>query len=203
MKISRPVAFGMGVITALVIGSGTAYAATGGKFILGKSNAATSTTTLTNTRGTALALNSKAGTPSLRVNRTTKVPNLNADLLDGLDQSRLALSSMKSGVKVGVSHGTDTDANGIVDTFTATASCPAGTIMTGGGYIDETHTGYVGANAPSTANTWEVDVYTDNANAETDSAVYATVQCINPRGAVPGSALRQVAPGNRTTQHTR
>ena len=83
MKISRPVAFGMGVIMTLVIGSGTAYAATGGKFILGKSNSAGKTSTLTNKHGTALSLNSKAGTPSLKVNRTTKVPNLNADLIDG------------------------------------------------------------------------------------------------------------------------
>jgi hypothetical protein len=73
-----------------VIGTGTAYSANGGIFRLGRSNSATVTTTLTNTRGTALQLNSKAGQPSLRVNRSTKVLSLNADLLDGADSGSFA-----------------------------------------------------------------------------------------------------------------
>lgn len=68
---------------------GTAYSATGGTFILGQSNKASQETTLTNKKGAALALKSKAGAPSLRVNRTVKVPNLNADLLDGVDSTAL------------------------------------------------------------------------------------------------------------------
>ena len=35
---------------------------------------------LNNSNGTALTLRSKSGTPSLKVDRTTKVPNLNADM---------------------------------------------------------------------------------------------------------------------------
>jgi hypothetical protein len=63
--------------------SGTAYAATGGTFLLGKANTATSLTSLTNSKGTALSLSSKAGTPPLTVNSAVQVPNLNASTVDG------------------------------------------------------------------------------------------------------------------------
>ena len=61
----------------------------GGTFLLGRSNAATSPTTLTNSAGTPLALNAKAGYAPLGVNSTTKVGRLNSDLLDGLDSTAL------------------------------------------------------------------------------------------------------------------
>lgn len=63
--------------------SGTAVAATGGTFVLGTRNTADSTSVLTNSAGPALSLESPAGTPPPKINRTTKVTNLNADLLDG------------------------------------------------------------------------------------------------------------------------
>src|ERR1700689_20726 len=47
--------------------SGTAYAATGGDFILGKANTATSVSSLTNKKGTALSLSSSSTTPPLKV----------------------------------------------------------------------------------------------------------------------------------------
>src|SRR3569832_1543832 len=93
MRISRTASFGIGAVMALVIGSGTAYAATGGTFLLGRSNVAGKTTTLTNKKGSALALNSALGAPPLKVNRSIKVPDLNSDLLDGMDQSDFALAS--------------------------------------------------------------------------------------------------------------
>jgi hypothetical protein len=80
--------------------SGVGYAATGGNFILGQDNSATSQTRLvsnnagkvlqlrqdsTATGASALGLNVKAGKPPLTTNSTTKVENLNADLVDGLD----------------------------------------------------------------------------------------------------------------------
>jgi hypothetical protein len=69
---------------ALVVAlGGTASAATGGTFLLGKSNSATHLTTLTDKKGTALSLKSKKGAPPLKVNRSARVRNLNADLLDG------------------------------------------------------------------------------------------------------------------------
>jgi hypothetical protein len=81
---------------------GTTYAATGGNFILGKSNSASSTTSLTapvagkglqvtNTStgagATALGLNVASGKAPFTVNSGTKVANLNADKLDGTDSS--------------------------------------------------------------------------------------------------------------------
>jgi hypothetical protein len=79
---------------------GTTYAATGGNFILGRPNSASSTTSLsapiagralqatnthTGTGATALGLNVASGHPPFTVNSGTKVVNLNADKLDGLD----------------------------------------------------------------------------------------------------------------------
>jgi hypothetical protein len=63
--------------------SGTAYAATGGTFILGKANTAKAVSSLTNSAGTALSLSSKAGTPPLTVSNGVQVPNLNASAVDG------------------------------------------------------------------------------------------------------------------------
>src|SRR6478609_9131108 len=87
-------------IALLVALGGTTYAATGGNFILGKSNTASSTSTLsapiadkaltvTNNSikagATALGLNVASGHPPFKVNSGTKVANLNADELDGQD----------------------------------------------------------------------------------------------------------------------
>lgn len=93
-------------VTALVIALGGAgYSATGGNFILGQINSATTRTTLaspvndralqitnngTAAQATALGLNVAAGHPPLFVNSATKVKNLNADLLDGLDSTDFA-----------------------------------------------------------------------------------------------------------------
>ena len=71
-------------IVALFIAlSGTAYAATGGNFILGKANSANSLSKLSNSAGTALSLSSKAGTPPLSVSNSVQVPKLNATFLGG------------------------------------------------------------------------------------------------------------------------
>jgi hypothetical protein len=74
--------------------TGTAVAATGGTFILGKANTASSLTSLSNSAGTALSLSSSTGT-ALRlqaghskapfsVNSSVQVSELNASLLGGL-----------------------------------------------------------------------------------------------------------------------
>jgi hypothetical protein len=62
--------------------SGTAFAATGGTFILGKSNTARSVTGLANSRGTALSLSSATDKPPLTVGNSVRVPKLNASYLD-------------------------------------------------------------------------------------------------------------------------
>jgi hypothetical protein len=81
---------------------GTTYAATGGNFILGNPNSASSTTSLsaptagkalqvTNTStaagATALGLNVASGHSPFTINSGTKVTNLNADKIDGIDSS--------------------------------------------------------------------------------------------------------------------
>jgi hypothetical protein len=83
----------IGAVTVLVLAANTvAYAATGGKFILGKSNSANKQTTLTRTTlGPALKLNTKSGNNApLATNGKGKVVNLNADSLDGKDSSAFA-----------------------------------------------------------------------------------------------------------------
>ena len=88
---------------ALGLGS-TGWAANGGNFLLGLVNAATQKTGLVaNLNGAALAISNTsagasaraltlavaAGHPPMTVNSTTKVANLNADFLDGLDSAAL------------------------------------------------------------------------------------------------------------------
>jgi hypothetical protein len=98
----------MVTILAFVVLGGMSYAATGGNFILGKSNTASSTSSLsapvagkalnlTNTStgagATALGLNVAAGHAPFTVNSGAKVANLNADKLDGTDSSGFFPSS--------------------------------------------------------------------------------------------------------------
>lgn len=92
------------LIALFVALGGTTYAATGGTFILGQPNSATSQTGLTSsnagkalnitqqsteTGATALGLNVPAGKTPFKVNSGTKVTNLNADNVDGKSASEL------------------------------------------------------------------------------------------------------------------
>ena len=75
-------------VIALVFSmSGTAYAATGGTFLLGRANTEGSVASLSNTHGTALSLSSAKGKPPLTVNRTVQIPRLNASELQGISAS--------------------------------------------------------------------------------------------------------------------
>jgi len=79
--------------------AGTAWAATGGNFVLGQSNTADQATSLTSTAsgaalaltdngsGNPLRLTAPSGVAPLRVNSSVRVANLNGDLLDGLDSA--------------------------------------------------------------------------------------------------------------------
>jgi len=72
-------------VAALVIAlSGTSYAATGGTFLLGRANKASALSSLSNSKGTALRLSSKQGTPPLTVSNSVLVPSLNASELGGI-----------------------------------------------------------------------------------------------------------------------
>jgi hypothetical protein len=92
----------MVTILAFVVLGGASYAATGDNFILGKPNSASTTSSLTapvsgkalqlnNTStaagATAIGVNVASGHPPFTVNSGTKVANLNADKLDGIDST--------------------------------------------------------------------------------------------------------------------
>lgn len=86
----------IGAVTVLVLASNTvAIAATGKGFILGKTNAAKTTTTLKRTTaGSALSLRTKSSANApLTVNGTGVVTNFNADKLDGLDANAFGSAS--------------------------------------------------------------------------------------------------------------
>lgn len=86
------------VLSALVIGlvlimatDYVAMAATGKPLILGKMNKTKKTTSISSAKGPALKLTTKSGQPPMSVNRNTRVPNLNADLLDGKSAASLGV----------------------------------------------------------------------------------------------------------------
>src|SRR3954468_13084945 len=79
----------LGLLIGTVLAGGVAESGTGGTFLLGRSNSATTLTKLTSTRGTALSLVSPSKSPPLAVSNSRKVARFNADLLDGLDSRAL------------------------------------------------------------------------------------------------------------------
>jgi len=200
VKLNRPSVFIAGAVTALTLGGGTAYAANGGSFLLGRSNTATTATTLTNTAGTPLSLKARTGYPPLAVSSTKTVPSLSADLLDGLTSASFLRSTGKAadaekvdGIngasialttgRTGVVYGSDTD----VDHLAITARCPAGTIATGGGGAADFEGDALAYSGPDfdrngtlIANSWL-------AMDDSGSGATAWVVCYNPRGAVPGA----------------
>jgi hypothetical protein len=152
---------------------GTAYAANGGSFLLGRSNAASLTTTLTNTGAApALTLRPRTGFAPLSTTSRVKAPNLNADLLDGVDSTQLALASGSTGFIVG------DDPNG-----DASATCPEGTRLTGGGGVAAGPDNFLFLTAPdpTTTRTWLASA------APAGEEVLAIAICYNPRGTVPGA----------------
>ncbi|MBA2694062.1 MAG: hypothetical protein H0U65_16480 [Rubrobacter sp.] len=80
---------GLAVVLALTVGvASTAFGANGYPFILGKENVSRTASTLVK-QGPALRLSVRPGQPPLRVNSSVRVPNLNADMVDGLHASQL------------------------------------------------------------------------------------------------------------------
>src|SRR3954452_888404 len=130
MRLSKT-SFAAGAICALVLGSGGAYAATGGKFILGKSNSAGATSTLSSSRGAALSL--KASGPALKISNSSKIPNLNADSVDGLSATALGRSHGQAASFDVTGYSLNSDNNGLTDLIVASAPCPPGTQRTRGG----------------------------------------------------------------------
>src|SRR4051812_820717 len=97
MKINTPRHGTVVAYLALFIAmGGTAAAATGGSFVLGRANKESAKATLSNGAGTPLGLYAKRGYAPLAVNSTMKVGNLNADMLDGLSSSAFQRSTARS-----------------------------------------------------------------------------------------------------------
>ena len=140
-RISIPAALAAGALVAVVLTPGSAVAAGAKSVLLGRSNSATTTTSLTNSKGTPLALTAGKGQAPLKVNSSRTVTNLSADRLDGLSSASFLRSNGKAadadkldGIsstsfartsgKTGVVMATDVD---------LAARCPSGTVLTGGG----------------------------------------------------------------------
>jgi hypothetical protein len=177
----------VGIAVGATTLGGVSYAATGGSFLLGKSNTSGAQTILRNTATTPiLALStSRSGQVPLAVSANAgKATNLNADKLDGLDSTVLALSTGQTGTLYAQSELIDVDDDGIVDNVLAAfVDCPAGTKVTGGGF--ENYTGYPTIISEQSDNGWFV---ASTATAgESGEDLYAAVTCYNPRGAVPGA----------------
>jgi hypothetical protein len=110
----------IGAVTILVLAANSAvYAATGGKFILGKKNTANNVSTLKRTTaGPALKLKTAtSGSAPLAVTGTGKVANLNVDKLDDLDSSAFlrAGATLKFSEQRGWLH--QNGGTGVVGTF--------------------------------------------------------------------------------------
>lgn len=93
-NLSGRIALAVSVLALVAATTGTAIAATGGTFLLGKKNTASSTTSLKSERGPALKLTA-TGSPPLAVSNRKRVSRLNADLIDGIDSSSFALKSQQ------------------------------------------------------------------------------------------------------------
>jgi hypothetical protein len=170
-RVSTPAALAAGALVAVVLTPGSAVAATAKSVLLGRTNKTTTTTTISNSKGTPLALTAKKGSAPLKVSSSTKVSGLNADQLDGLSSSSFARSTGRTGIVLGAGLG-------------EAAKCPKGTIVTGGGGLDEMGLAYSGpaisAAGDFLPNTW----LALGQSGETFS--FAT--CYSPSGAaIPGA----------------
>src|SRR6478609_285924 len=128
--------------------SSTAWAATGGNFILGQGNGATTQTgltgnlagralQLTNTNtaagATPLGLTAGAGRPPFVTNSGTKVPNLNADKLDGVDSTGFIKGvGSATAVAYPVNPGSQSPAFTFGPGWSVVYNCPANTANPGG-----------------------------------------------------------------------
>jgi hypothetical protein len=134
LSLHRPsAAIVISLIALFFAMSGTAYAATGGDFILGKANTATSVTSLSNTKGTALSLSSTSTTPPMTVSNSVQVPKLNASELGGhpgsafLGVNGTAANSSKLGGQPASDYMTGT---GQIAFDTATVASGTGAVVT-------------------------------------------------------------------------
>jgi hypothetical protein len=172
----------------LVLGSGTAVAATGGKLILGRGNSATTTTTLTNSKGTALTLAAPAGKAPLAVNGGTKVTNLNADKVDGLSSENLARAAGTTTTVTASAFAAESSPGSGDDLLVAFADCPGTSVVTGGGFSDSTSSGVVVESSPDSSggvSSWLVVAAVDPAAGDLPEQLGSWALCYDPRGGLP------------------
>jgi hypothetical protein len=180
----------LGALILVFVTAGTAFAASAGSpFRLGVLNTINVLTRLTGTRagpmlritnngtGTALQLLVKPGRPPLTTNSTTKVTNLNADSVDGLDSSAFlpvagkaadsdrldnldstrfmgaTVTTVEAAQSIGIDFG---GGNRIFD-----QACPPGTILLSGGPANIDIGTLMVESFPS-GNTWRVRIQNDS-----------------------------------------
>jgi hypothetical protein len=188
LRLHRPSAATVISLIALAFAmGGTAVAATGGIFILGKANTATSTTSLTNSKGTALSLSSTSTTPPLTVGNSVQVRKLNASELDGKASSAFLL------------------ANGTAANSRALGGTPASGYMQGGGDTTGgrvTETGGTEAvllQSPGAALEADCNPYPEGPALYVDANLSTTVLWWNKDGVGSGAGGGYVTPGNGST----
>lgn len=129
------------VTVALIIGAaGFADAATGGTFLLGRSNTDTATSVLQDTTGIPLSLVAPSGKSPLSVNSSTQVNRLNAQYVGGRSVSQLQSTGgygiTAAGANIPLSAG--------YTVVAATGELPAGTY-----YVSATAQLYTGGTDPA------------------------------------------------------
>ncbi len=166
----------IGAATVLVVGfDAVTYAANGNSLLLGRLNTASSATIVKNTNatgGAALDLRvSNPAAPPLVVNSTVKVPKLYAARAASADKATTVAAASVTRVSV-------TGSVLAASSATVTATCPTGTVVTGGGHYskhgEETPLRYSGP-TPSvgTATAWAVTVLNENLSLTRDFTAYA------------------------------
>ena len=129
------------VAVALIIGAaGFADAATGGNFILGKTNSESATAVLNDTAGIPLSLNAPSGKSPLSVNSAIQVNHLNAQYLGGQSATQL-----ESNGGVGI---TSPAADIALPTSTLTSVASTGALPAGTYYVSATAMIYAGGTEP-------------------------------------------------------
>jgi hypothetical protein len=181
MKFPRSSVLVVGALVAGVALAPTmsATAANGKALLLGRSNYASSATTLNRSNGTPLAIKGKTSVPPMTVNSSKTVTHLSADMVDGVSAGSLARTSAKTGTIV---YDGTIDGNG--------AKCPSGTVATGGGGVAEYGMGLI-YSGPD----WNVDTHAIVANswlAISDAGVEVSyVKCMSMSGkSIPGAVTR-------------
>jgi len=166
------------VTVALVIGAaGFADAATGGNFLLGRTNTDNATSVLKDTTGIPLALSAPSGKSPLSVTSTTQVNRLNAQYVGG-DSAAQLRSTGGEGITAA---GAGIPLTGSYAPVVATGPLPAGTYYVSASaqlYTAETGVGYCEVTTPGMAD------YGGGGNADYYTEAVETVVATVPAGTV-------------------